>query len=344
MKYKHLLTVKQFYVISIIINVVFWFLLLSSIYTSDTILQIQEVKENNFDFSGHLSGNYVPSIAGCYMFSEWLRSEKAYELLTNQLDVKSIYKKGDLFTKFGGIYDLFMHGDRSEWSYFNKNLTISINNNSNTININLSSYNNEDSKKILYEIITIGKEFLQSSHKEEDQKLINYISFLSSSLDRDLKETNTILGNYIKEGISIYPKENYLNNLLIKNIIENKLMNLDITLNSMKTLTFPVYQAKIAQKVFIQEKLNKLYFHDILQIQNSEKMEDTLNKKHFIENLKQSIEQKKYMLQKKNYIDRYQITVISPPSLLIERSGPYRVKGFFATLLVISLIYWLIKE
>lgn len=328
------------------LNFIFWFIFSSSTYRSVSLFRVEVLQDGNSNFSTYISQTYQPYDKANYLLADWLKSATAYQQLINQIDMKEIYKKGDLFSKFGGVASFFINGDRSEWKYFRNHLSIRVNNESSLIKLCYTSYDTDDSQKVVKTLLILGNNFLQSSYQNNEIIRINYINELSLKISKSLQEIETKIQNYIAHDISIYPKESYLASINLKNGLERKLFDLSTAFAAFKELNTksPLKDSFLLQQKSLQNDINKLTERNLYQLQQYEGIEELLRKKNFFESLYNALKEKQYMFMKTDYMKHYKINVISFPSHFIERSGPYKIKGFLLSFFIISIIYWLIKE
>lgn len=347
MKYNFsIIKTQHFYIIIIIISFVFWFLLNAPTYQSSLILSVETLESQSPTFSSYLSEYYHPSMTGNHLLAVWLQSESAYERLGQRVNMRSIYKKGDSISKFGSVYDVFMKGDRAEWSYFKRHLSVNIDDRGNIVHINFTSFDPKDSQAILETLLLLGQHYLKKSHQQEDEAKRAYIHSLSDQLSDSIKNIDKDINHYIENNISIYPKESYLNSLTLQNSMHRKLLDLSSALtpfNNIDTKS-PIKKSLLLQKENIQLELMQAIHQNIDKLKQYKAIEDLLQQRIFLSGLYKTVQEKDYRLKRDIYMDRYKVNVISPPSYFAERSGPHRLKGFFLSFLIISLIYWLIKD
>lgn len=337
---------KSLYITLLTLSFIFWFIFSAPTYRSHSILRVELLGSPGGTFSNYLSAGYEASSMANHLLASWLQSEEAYLLLKGRLNMRSIYKKGDYVSKFGSVYDVFMSGDRAEWLYFRRHLSVKVDDHGSLLNISFTSFNPKDAQQILATLLLLGKHYLKGFHQEADQSKAAYIHSLSEQLIGSLKALDASMMPYIAKDISIYPKEDYLNRLTLQTLLERKLLDLSSALIPFKHVDTrsPLKKSLLLQQDNLQTALSQRMEDTVSKLKEYQKVEALLEQRGFVFGLYKDVQEKNYKLKRQAYMDEYKINIISPPSFFAERSGPHRLKGFFISFLLISLVYWLVKE
>jgi len=334
---------NKIYYASILLCIVYWFFISSPRYLSQADIIVQERRG---DIASAISGtstdeHYVISADGRAVINAWLRSEAPFWLIEKNGVQPGLYSEKNRFIRLFHLGSLHAAGDWRRWQHFRKSLKIT--ESPESTSIALSSFDPGVSCDVLREIMRGAERYLLDRSREEDALY-------------QMRANNAV--SYYQNKLSTYEDAHHADfQTLAQTILPNIYLRREHLLEKMRdaTLAYALKEKNYGLGAANSSGLNLQidWLRKELGSVDRELAEnrDLLSREAIRDAYVKGIIQQLVQYDRPNisstgqlYIPRYKITYLSEPARFSQEFGPYRVRSLIITLIVISVLYWIVKD
>lgn len=189
-------------------------------YESISVLRVYAFSEGGSGSGSMSMGMGGSASPGSYILKEIVRSWECFDYL-DKSSLEKQWKKGDFFTRFGGIRSLLSTNPMRLWTYYKSHVTARIDDESGLVRLNVDSYDPDFSYAVNRNVLEFVQNKLQKAglraYQAERAKLEDHVVSDRRKLENDLSNMEEFQKQY---GIADYD-EVFSNTLSLINHFQN---------------------------------------------------------------------------------------------------------------------------
>lgn len=170
-----------------LVAVLYFFMWATPRYESEAVLRVYAFSSDSSS-SGMSMGMGGQASPGAYILKEIVKSWDCFSSLSQE-KLSNHWKKGDFFTRFGGIRSLLFQNPMRLWRYYQSEVTASIDDESGLVRLNVDGYDPDFVSQINKKVLDYSQRRMQSAgvyaYQAERRKLEDHVARDRARLEAD---------------------------------------------------------------------------------------------------------------------------------------------------------------